>query len=166
MEGYRHTQTGWVIVGVVLVGVAIALPPVVATGAQIVPIVLFAVVALLAVAFSTLTISVDGTHLRWRFTFGLIRGHTPLGDISQCRAVRNPWYYGWGIHFFPGGVLYNVSGFQALEITRKNGRRVRIGTDEPEVVCRVIDSRLRGLVQEVAPEEAGAKVRSPTGGDG
>jgi hypothetical protein len=167
MELYRHTQTGSVIVGVTLVGVAIALPPVVATGTRPAAIMLFAVVALLAVAFSTLTIIVDDTHLRWHFTFGLIRGQIALGDISQCRTVRNPWYYGWGIHLFPGGVLYNVSGFKAVEISRRNGRRVRIGTDEPEVLCRVIDSRPRGLPRDRAPEEsASTKVPSPPGGQG
>jgi hypothetical protein len=71
--------------------------------------------------FSTLTVVVDDTHLTFRFTFGLIRKHIALADIRHYQTVRNPWHYGWGIHLYPGGVLYNVSGFQAVEIVLKGG---------------------------------------------
>jgi hypothetical protein len=52
--------------------------------------------------------------------------------------VKNHWYYGWGIRFWPGMTIFNVSGFDAVEITMQNGRRYRIGTDEPAQLERVL----------------------------
>ncbi|MFZ0791062.1 MAG: hypothetical protein WAM94_15730, partial [Chromatiaceae bacterium] len=90
--------------------------------------------------FATLTVVVDGTHLSFRFSLGLIGKRIALADIRHCRALRNPWYYGWGIHLYPGGVLYNVSGLQAVEILLKSGKRLRIGTDEPDALCCAIEA--------------------------
>ncbi len=44
------------------------------------------------------------------------------------------WYYGWGIRgwLWPKMWIYNVSGFDAVEIKLKNGKMYRIGTDEPK----------------------------------
>jgi hypothetical protein len=56
--------------------------------------------------------------------------------------VRNPWYYGWGIRITPDGLLYNVSGTRAVEITLTDGSKLRLGTDEPEALCQAIRSWL------------------------
>jgi hypothetical protein len=58
--------------------------------------------------------------------------------------VRNPWYYGWGIHFIPGGMLYNAAGLSAIELRLTNGRCLRIGSGEAEV--------LSAALRRVAPE--------------
>jgi hypothetical protein len=55
--------------------------------------------------------------------------------------VRNPWYYGWGIRFISNGMVYNVSGFDAVEIALADGRRVRLGTDEPDAVIAALAQR-------------------------
>jgi hypothetical protein len=55
-----------------------------------------------------------------------------IEDIQSAEVVENPWYAGWGIRITPQGMLYNVSGFQAVEMRMKNGSRFRLGTDEPE----------------------------------
>ena len=57
-----------------------------------------------------------------------------LREIISVRAVKNHWYYGWGIRFWfwPRMVIFNVSGFDAVEIKMKNGKTYRIGTDEPK----------------------------------
>jgi hypothetical protein len=57
-------------------------------------------------------------------------------------VVKNPWYYGWGIHLTPSGWLYNVSGFWAVELQMKNGKKYRIGTDDPEGLVQVIQDKL------------------------
>jgi hypothetical protein len=54
-------------------------------------------------------------------------------------VVRNRWYYGWGIRITPRGWLYNVSGLDAVELALKNGKCVRIGSDEPHALARAID---------------------------
>ena len=53
---------------------------------------------------------------------------------------KNRWYNGWGIRLIPRGWIFNVSGFDAVEIQMKNGRRYRIGTDEPEALLAAIQS--------------------------
>jgi len=60
--------------------------------------------------------------------------------MSSAKIVKNHWYYGWGIRawLWPRMVIFNVSGFDAVEIAMKNGKIYRIGTDEPEQLEEVI----------------------------
>ena len=67
----------------------------------------------------------------------------PLREIESVRPVRNPIFYGLGIHFIPGGMVYNVSGLDAVEIELGEGRRARIGTDEPTSLARAIEDARR-----------------------
>ena len=74
---------------------------------------------------------------RWAF-----RKQYLLENIADCRQVRNGWWWGWGIRWYFIGWLYNIDGLDGVEITFKNGKKVRIGTDEPEelsqAVCKAI----------------------------
>jgi hypothetical protein len=38
-------------------------------------------------------------------------------------------------------MLYNVSGFDAVELSLADGRRVRLGTDEPDAVVAALSER-------------------------
>lgn len=88
--------------------------------------------------FWALTVEVTETEVLLKFGFGLIRKRFPLNSIVNARAVRNRWYFGWGIRILPGGWLYNVSGLDAVEI-ETTGRFVhRIGTDQPAELLRAI----------------------------
>ena len=82
--------------------------------------------------FYSLTVEIDETRLIIKFGFGVINKKFILKNIESCHAVRNPWHYGWGIHWTPRGWLYNISGLSAVEIQMKNGKKYRIGTDEPK----------------------------------
>src|SRR5262245_51123632 len=104
---------------------------------------LFAAILLL---FATLTVTVDDSSIEARFGIGLVRKRVPFDRIQSSSVVRNPWYYGWGIHFIPGGILYNASGFKAVELRLTSGRIVRIGSGEPET----LDAVLRRLAPAVA----------------
>jgi len=72
--------------------------------------------------------------LRIKFGYGIFRKRFMLREIISARTVKNHWYYGWGIRLllWLRLVIYNVSGFDAVEIKMKNGRTYRIGTDEPK----------------------------------
>ncbi len=157
---YRHTQIGWAIIIAVIAAAAVAVPAIQAISAGPMPAAFLAVLLSLMALFATLTVVVDDTHLGFRFTLGLIGKRIALADIRHYRAVRNPWYYGWGIHLYPGGVLYNVSGLQAVEILLKGGRRLRIGTDEPDAVVRAIEGVI-GAPEPLSPQEE-ARVQSWT----
>ena len=183
MEGeslYAHTQIGYVTVAVaVLVTVSAFLINVLAQGgaglgaglralptpALIGFAVVFAVLVVCVVVFSRLTIEIRGGALSWRFGPGVLRRSVPLSEIATVAVVRNPWYYGWGIRRTPHGPLYNVSGTSAVELTMRNGTRLRLGSDEPEALAQAI-SRARSEPPDGHPSRA-AEARAdvpPRGG--
>ena len=41
---------------------------------------------------------------------GVISKSIPFAEVVSFARVRNSWFNGWGIHFYPGGTLYNASG--------------------------------------------------------
>ena len=65
------------------------------------------------------------------FGIGVIRKRVRLAEIVGCEPIRIRWWYGWGIHLTPYGWLYNVSGFDAVAITLRDGRKFALGTDDP-----------------------------------
>jgi hypothetical protein len=93
--------------------------------------------------FSALTVSIDGGQLTLRFGPGPLRRRIALTSIRQVRPVRTSWWHGWGIHWTPDGWLWNVAGFDAVELEFTDGRRFRVGTDEPQVLTRAIERSLR-----------------------
>jgi hypothetical protein len=135
---YRHTQVGWAILGsAMVVGALVGTGlPAEARAAASVPLLLVA--ALLLLVFSALTVEVDRDAIHLRFGIGLVRKHIPLRDVKGWREVRNPWYSGWGIRLLPGGVLWNVSGLDAVELVLEDGKRFRVGTDEPAALAVAI----------------------------
>ncbi len=159
---YRHTQVGWPILGsAVAVGVLAwtGLPPEAATAARL-PLLLVA--ALVLLVFSSLTVEVDGEAIRLRFGIGLVGKRIPLGDVKSWREVRNPWYSGWGIKLVPGGVLWNVSGFDAVELALAGGKRFRIGTDEPAALASAI-AQVKGETMAVPAALADGRPVEPRG---
>ena len=157
---YRHTQVGWVMLGAAAAAVALGwagLPPEAAAAARV-PLLLIA--AFLVLFFGALTVEADEEAIRLRFGIGLVRKRIPLRDVQGWREVRNPWYSGWGIRLGPGGVLWNVSGFDAVQLALGDGKHFRIGTDEPAALVSAI-TRAKGE----APAAAGTPEGSgPTAG--
>ena len=89
------------------------------------------IIGVLLALSATLTVVIEEDVLRIRFGPGVIRKDFSLKDVESCHVVKNPWYYGWGNRLTPSGRLYNVSGFHAVEIKMKTGKKYRIGTDVP-----------------------------------
>jgi len=157
---YRHTQVGWVMLVAAAAAVALGwgtLPPEAAVAARI-PLLL--IVALLLFGFGTLTVEVSEDAIRLWFGIGLIRRRILLRDVRSWREIRNPWYAGWGIRMLPGGVLWNVSGFDAVQL-ELDGKRFRIGTDEPAELVAAI-TRAKGEAPQPAgtPEAPGSTAGS------
>ena len=145
IERYKHTQAGYLII-VALVAVMVWLG-VVLSIADInwVAIGVLAALAIALVLFSSLTVVIGEDEVEVRFGPGPISKRFKLNDIESCQVVKNHWYYGWGIRLTPHGWLYNVSGFDAVEIKLRTGKKFRIGTDVPRelegVICQTITSR-------------------------
>ncbi len=139
MSQYRHTQVGWQVYGITIPLTLALLYGLRIRDGQVFGLVLVIVAAAFAL-LGWLTVDIDSRRLFIRFGIGLIRRSIPLDTIRGFAPLRNPWYYGWGIRFTPHGILYNVSGFQAVELLLDDGRRVRIGTDEPDALVRALQN--------------------------
>jgi hypothetical protein len=137
-EMYRHTQFGGLVVAISLAAIAIVAAA--AGRAVLRPAALIPLAALMAamVLFSSLTVVISDGLLLCYFGPGLIRKKIFLREIADVRAVRNRWYYGWGIRRMPHGWMFNVSGLDAVEIDLASGRRFRIGTDRPAELVEAI----------------------------
>ena len=132
IERYRHTQVGYLIIAamaavMVWIGVVLA-----NSGVNWTAIGGLAVIAVALVFFSSLTVVIGEDEVEARFGPGPIRKRFKLNEIESCQVVRNHWYYGWGIRLTPHGLLYTVSGLDAVEIKLRTGKRFRIGTDVPQ----------------------------------
>jgi hypothetical protein len=136
---YEHTQPGYLLMGAVGGTILILLLMLVRFGMELVAIIVLAIMLFVLAIMSRLTVSVSNDTLRIRFgPIGLVRKEWPIQEIVSVTGVTNPWYYGFGIHWTPHGTLYNVSGRHAVEILLMSGKKVRIGTDEPEALVRAI----------------------------
>jgi len=92
--------------------------------------------------FSSLTVSVTDDYIEVAFGTGLIRKKINVDDVIECAQVRNRWWYGFGIKAIRKGWLFNVSGLDAVELTMRNGKVYRIGTDQPQILHEFIRDKL------------------------
>lgn len=154
MERYKHTQIGYLMIFVTLVVLvffawlqitARAEPPSYDSGANFAMTAVMALILFILGSFSALAVMIDEQFLKVRFSWGIFRKKFPLTEIATVRKVKNHWYYGWGIRlwFWPKMWIFNVSGFDAIELTMKNGKIYRIGTDESERLERAISQLIK-----------------------
>jgi len=131
---YEHRQFGRTTLLALVAGIAVVgLLPVFSREPPVLVVwgAVMLVLALAAVICSSLTVTVNERALRLRFGPGPIRRTIELKDIAAAQPVKNPWWYGYGIHLTPKGWLWNVSGPDAVELTLSDGRRFVVGTDDP-----------------------------------
>ena len=103
------------------------------------------VFATLMLAFSRLTVVVDETRVSVGFGGGLARRRFELHTIEAVSSVKIPWLAGWGIRLTPQGWLYNAWGRGAVQLRFAGGRRLTIGTHEPDAVLAAIERAREGL---------------------
>ena len=98
---------------------------------------------IILILFYGMTTEIDDAKITIRFGIGIIRKRIAIQNIKHVETVKNQWYYGWGIRFIPGGMLYNISGLKGVELTFYDTKRiVRIGTKVTESLKAEIESRL------------------------
>jgi hypothetical protein len=142
MTSYKHTQIGYMMIIVTLAMLVLfawaqitarAEPPSVDSGTNFAITALMALILFVLASVTTLTTSIDEKYFQVKFGYGIFRKSFLLSEIVSAKQVKNHWYYGWGIRFWlwPKMWIYNVSGFNAVEIIMKNGKVYRIGTDTP-----------------------------------
>ncbi len=148
---YDHTQTAPLYL--ILVGVSIAM----LIGGwlfaeQVMQIILLSsggLMFVLAQCFGRLTVSDE--YDRIAICFGplpLFRRCILYADIESVERSRTTILDGWGIHLSPsGGWTWNLWGFDCVDVIFKKGRKLRIGTDDPEG----LESFLKQRVEQGRP---------------
>lgn len=156
MTKYKHTQIGYLMLVVTLAVLVLfswahitarAEPPSVDSGTNLLVTAVMILILFILASFTTLTVAIDENYLRIKFGYGIFRKKIPLNEIVSATSVKNHWYYGWGIRFrfWPRMLIYNVSGFDAVEIKMRNGKLYRVGTDEPEKLEMTVKQSLTQL---------------------
>jgi hypothetical protein len=106
----------------------------------IVSVVLFLIIFLL---FFKLTVAVNDSNIVISFGVGIIRKKVSLGDINEVKRVKTNWYNGWGIRKIKNGMLYNIQGFNAIELSFKNKKSIlRIGISSSSDLDKEIRNRI------------------------
>ncbi|MEA2764433.1 MAG: hypothetical protein QOK07_837 [Gemmatimonadaceae bacterium] len=144
---YKHTQVGYLVLVVMLVA-ALGIFGLAPRGPLPVTVIVAALLIISAVLFSSLTVEIGDGELRFHFGPGFWRKRYPLAEVTDAEVALSSWWEGWGIRLTPRGMLYNVSGTRAVEIKLRSGRRLRIGTDEPEELVQAIRAAI------VAPRQS------------
>jgi len=142
---YKHTQIGYLVI-FALLGTILLFGTILTQEDLNYPILVFMILILLLLSsFVTLQVTLDERYLKIKFGYGIYRKSFLLQEIISARTVRNHWYYGWGIRvwFWPYMLIYNISGFDAVEIKMKNNKIYRIGTDEPKKLESAITQAIR-----------------------
>ena len=147
-ETYKHTQIGTLIIMIYLIALAFLGYLLFQTQPDGVALTLLLILLIVIVIFSTLTITINQHEFIFYFSLGAFTKKISLSEIQSYRLVHNPWIFGWGIHLTPTGWLYNVSGYDALEITLTNGKRLRIGTDDPQKLITALNMVKPQTVQD------------------
>jgi len=137
-ERYKYTQIGYItiaglIAAAVLVGLILA-----GKDFNWFTIAVIVAMVILIIMFSSLTVIIREDYLEMRLGFSPIRKRVELREIESAQAVRNKWYYFWGIRLTPHGWLFAVFGLHAVAIKMKRGNKFRIGTDTPQELKEAI----------------------------
>lgn len=135
---YMHKQIGYFLIVIYSFVLAIVTYYILLSGFDRIALLVMAIMAVVLVLFATLTVEIDEEFLKIRFGIGLIQKKFDLCKIQSCSIVKIRWYDGWGIHWTPRGWLYNVSGFDAVEIIMENGKKYLIGTDVPDELEKAV----------------------------
>jgi hypothetical protein len=93
---------------------------------------------IIAWMFSSLRITVSDRFLHWRFGPGLIHKKVALAQIKEFEITRTTLLEGWGIHYTNRGWLYNVSGYDAIFVTCKDGKRFVLGSNDVNGLSRAL----------------------------
>ena len=131
---YTHTQTAPLYL--ILVVVAITQAVIGSTMLRAAPAAAVAlwsagaIVIALAFCFKELTVRDEGDHLLIHFgPIPLFRKRIAYAEITEVEAGRSSVLDGWGIHYGPGGWIWNLWGLDCV-IVRMGRKTLRVGTDD------------------------------------
>ena len=141
MYMYEHTQRSKILIWIIIIVLLFMLFLIYKVGFNWVGAIVFVLMVIALYLFNSLIVKVNSEKVYVAFGPGLIRRIIPIRSIISAEKVWNKWYYGFGIRLIPGGYMYNVAGFDAIELKLTNGKVFRIGTDEPDKLLEAIQSQ-------------------------
>lgn len=149
---YHHEQVGRFYIVAMLVsivwvaGIAVAAAvgnAPIATLAFVGPVLLGA----LTVAFGRLNIDVDlrpEATLHWSLTLGWPAGTIPIREIAEAQSIPVSFWMGIGIHLTLRGWVWNVALGQGVQIRKRDGSEIVLGTDDVAGLLAAIERARTG----------------------
>jgi hypothetical protein len=144
---YEKAQTGWFII--VLFSTVIAILTIcylMNIGSRPLPLDVYIILAtifiLLLLVFYRLKIRVDNSAIHIIYGIGLVHIRINPEKINQVTIVKTPWYSGLGIRITEKGMLYNIQGQNAVEISYLKGevKTVQIGSNDALALKQFIEN--------------------------
>lgn len=135
---YEHRQHSPFIATVLIVMLLVMLATLVLTQPRYNDIAAMPIVAIIVAfaaigLFTRLTTRVADGCVSWYFGWGFPRGSRSLAEIARVEMTQTNLLEGWGIHWtIWHGWVWNVWGFQAVQIFGNDGSSITIGTDDPD----------------------------------
>jgi hypothetical protein len=96
--------------------------------------------AAVLVVLSALTVEVGDGAVTASFRFGWPARRIELADIQSVGTVQNAWWVGLGIRKVRRGWMYNVWGFDAVQLDLADGSVFRIGSADADGLLAAIES--------------------------
>ena len=142
---YVHTQTSPLFLLLAAIGIGFFVGGSQVDGQKL-SITLFSIGAvwfLLALSFRQLTCRDEGDHLRISFgPLPIFRRKLLYARLEKVEVSRSRLLDGWGIHLCTrGGWVWNLWGFDCVDIDFTGGKKLRLGTDDPEGLAAFLNSR-------------------------
>ena len=117
-------------------------------------VILLSIILFRSIALTT-QITDDGIMCKL-FPFHLSFREFKWTDIVTCHVRKYKpimEYGGWGLKYGKSGLAYNISGNMGIQLELNDGRKILIGTRQPEEVERILSSLHFRSIQH-APHEA------------
>ncbi len=142
---YDHTQTSPLFLLLAAIGIGFFVGGSQADGQKL-SLALFSIGAvwfLLALSFRQLICRDEGDHLRISFgPLPIFRRKLLYARLEKVEVSRSRLLDGWGIHLCTrGGWVWNLWGFDCVDIDFTGGKKLRLGTDDPESLAAFLNSR-------------------------
>ena len=108
------------------------------------PIAVAAFVVLLSIGMSFWRVRADRRGFAVRGILGWPQVSIPASDVAEVRVIQvNPTadFGGWGWRWAPGnrtGIILRAG--DAIEVTRRNGKRLVVTVDDAETAARVVQT--------------------------
>ena len=128
---YNQTQYGKLIFGITLVFIALILifyneikksDP----SGEIAALSTAGAFVLLTLLVYRLKVEVNAQEIIISFGVGLIKKRIQIKNIKSAEEVKNKFWYGWGIRYTPHGWLWNISGYEAVELSFKKNENLEL----------------------------------------